>query len=296
MRSEPGARPKLSAAVVCYNREAIVGTCLKALAFADEVIVVDKSSTDGTAAIAARLADRVISTPWTPTVEDTRAFAVAQCRHDWILLMDDDECLSPAAVLFIDQELRAPRADIYALPQRHYVMGVHDERAYYWPEAQVRLFRRDAVRFTDTVHAGTQYLSDRLHRVPPDGGVCMHHLSHARAHDWIEKTNRYTSRPNRAHDPDDGAGILAYAHARLDHWSAQSQAPGDDYVASVAALRAVYDIVDRIKAREQARGIEGAELFARACADLEAQYVTQLAGVARPHGPPLSRQFPLTAT
>ena len=44
----------LSAVVISYNRAAIIGTCLRALGFADEVIVVDKSSTDATPEIAAR--------------------------------------------------------------------------------------------------------------------------------------------------------------------------------------------------------------------------------------------------
>lgn len=116
-------RAKLSAVVISYNRAAIIGTCLRALAFADEIIVVDKSSTDGTADIAAQLADRVIVVPWSPTVEATREYAVAQCRHEWVLCLDDDECLNAAAVLYIDQELRAPRADIYFIPLRHYILG-----------------------------------------------------------------------------------------------------------------------------------------------------------------------------
>jgi len=65
-------REKLSAVVVSYNRALLIGTCVRALGFADEVIVVDKSSTDGTAEIAAKYADRVITVPWSPTVEETR--------------------------------------------------------------------------------------------------------------------------------------------------------------------------------------------------------------------------------
>jgi hypothetical protein len=123
-------REKVSAFVVSFNRAAIIGTCLRALRFADEVIVVDKSSTDETPAIAARHADRVITVPWSPTADETRAFALAQCAHEWIVFVDDDECLSPEAVQFIQAELAAPRADIYSLPLRHYILGTHDERAY----------------------------------------------------------------------------------------------------------------------------------------------------------------------
>ena len=57
-------REKVSAFVISFNRAAIIGTCLRALRFADEVIVVDKSSTDETPAIAARLRGR--AAPGTP--------------------------------------------------------------------------------------------------------------------------------------------------------------------------------------------------------------------------------------
>ena len=128
-------------------------------------------------AIAARYADRVITVPWSPTVEETRAFAVAQCAHDWIICLDDDECLSPEAIRFIQAELVAPRADSTAL-QRHYILGVHDEAAYYWPEHQIRLFRRGAVSFNATVHGGIVLHSDHVLRVAPDTGVAIHHRSH----------------------------------------------------------------------------------------------------------------------
>lgn len=131
-------RHKLSAVVVSYNREEIVGTVLRGIQFADEVVLLDKSSTDRTAEIGAALADRVVRVPWSPTVEETRASIESFCTHDWILFLDDDECLSPEAALFIDKELYDPRADLYRLPLRHSIMAQHDEDAYYLPESHMR--------------------------------------------------------------------------------------------------------------------------------------------------------------
>ena len=171
-RDQAPERAKLSVFVISYNRAQRLRTCLSALGFADEIVVVDKTSTDDSLAVARRLADRVLTVPWSPTVEETRSFALEQCTHDWILCLDDDECLSAEAVLWIDAELRAPRADIYALPLRHYILGRHDERAYYWPETHPRLFRRGAVSFRGKVHAGTVLHSDRRFEVPAANGVC----------------------------------------------------------------------------------------------------------------------------
>src|ERR1700751_1940422 len=103
--------PKISAFVICHNRVDTIGTCLRALRFADDLIVVDKSSADGSPAIARGIADHVAPIPWTPTVEESRALPLSLCRHDWILFMDDDECLSPGAEHAIRTELQNPSAD-----------------------------------------------------------------------------------------------------------------------------------------------------------------------------------------
>ena len=268
------SRAKLSAVVVSYNRAPLIGTCLRALGFADEVIVVDKSSTDGTAAIAARHADRVITVPWSPTVEETRAFAVAQCTHDWIICLDDDECLSVEAILFIQAELIAPRADVYGLLQRHYILGTHDETAYYWPEHQIRLFRRGAVTFSGRVHGGTAVHSDNVLRVAPDTDAAIHNLSHEDVTQWVEKTNRYTSRLDRERVADFGQSLGRFAHDRIDYWLARTHdvSPGG-YPEVVAVLRATYDLIDRLKTWEEERGVTGAVELQRVCASLDAQYL-----------------------
>jgi glycosyltransferase involved in cell wall biosynthesis len=267
------ARAPISACVVAYNRADIIGTVLAGLDFADELIVIDKSSTDATAAIAKRLADRVIRVPWSPTVEETRAFAVEQCSHDWIMLFDDDECLNVEAIHFIDTELRAPRADLYRFPLRHYILGRHDERAFYWPEQHMRLFRRGSVKFLPTVHAGMEYQSDRFFDVPIETGACIHHFSHVDATQWIEKTNRYTSRLDRAKPEIGEGGMIAFAHAAIDQWAQRTRNTSKDgYLEAVTLLRAAYDIVDRVKMWEQEQSKEGAELFAAHCRQLEVEY------------------------
>ncbi len=273
-----GRRQKLSAVVISYNRADLIGTCLRALSFVDELVVVDKSSTDGTAQIAASFADRVVSIPWSPTVEESRTLAVETCAHEWVLCLDDDECLSVGAARFIEEELRAPRADIYEVPQRHYILGRHSEEAYYWPEHQPRLFRRSAVELRPTVHGGMAPAPGaRTFQVPPEGGVCIHHLSHKDVAQWIEKANRYTSQPDRLRADDGGRDLVAFAHARIDAFIAQTKS--DDrggYPAAVAVQRAVYDIIDRLKTWEREEGLDGNAAFEAICRQLQSEYARAL--------------------
>lgn len=264
-------RAKISAFVVSFNRADLIGCCLRALRFADEIIVVDKSSTDDTAAIAARHSDRVITVPWTPTADDTRSFALNQCAHDWIVFADDDEIFSPEAAKFIDAELRAPRADIYEFPRREYILGVHDAHAYYGAEHQIRCFRRGSVTFSPTVHVCMLPCSDRVLRVPSD--ACIHHLSHANVAQWLEKANRYTSCLDRARVEHAGLDLAAFAHARIDHWLECTQdRTACGYPQAVALLRATYDLIDRLKIWEHERGVDGVEAFRAVCDALDAAH------------------------
>ena len=271
------ARQRVSGVVIAYNRVDLIGTCLRALSFVDELLVIDKSSTDGTAELAAQFADRVIVVPWSPVVEETRAFAVATCKHDWIVCMDDDECLSVEAVRFIERELISPRASVYLLPQRHYIMGQHDERAYYWPEFQPRFFSKKAITFLETVHGGMNYDEAAAYVVPYEDGTCIHHLSHKNVEQWIEKANRYTSRPDRVRVPHAGDDVVAFSHENINRYVSvtKSSEPGG-YPRAVAVLRALYDILDRLKTWEEEEGVDGDAAFQAICRQLDAAYAREL--------------------
>src|SRR5690348_12811641 len=100
--------PSLSSVVITYNRVGVVETCLRSARFADELIVVDKGSTDGTAEIGRRMADRFVQVPWSPTVEETRADAISLATAPWVLSLDDDECLNAKAIEFVLSVVQKP--------------------------------------------------------------------------------------------------------------------------------------------------------------------------------------------
>jgi len=255
-------REKLSVFVISYNRASLLETCLRAASFADELIVVDKSSTDQSTTVAARYADRVEVVPWSPTVEETRAFALSLCRHEWVLFLDDDEILSRESGPHLRDTLTETDGEVFAIPLRHYILGVHDERAFYWPELHHRLFHKGAIEFIPTVHGGVILRSNRIATIPVTSGVCIHHLSHPDVASFIERTNRYTGRTDRARVTGGEDDLIGFAHGRIEHWLERSADHSPNgYPAAVALLRAIYDIVDRLKTWEETRGLDGATLF-----------------------------------
>ena len=88
--------PPLSATIITRNEARGVARAIRSLACADEVVVVDAESTDGTRAVAESLGARVLVHPWAGFAAQ-KNFAVQQAQHDWILSLDADEELNADA-------------------------------------------------------------------------------------------------------------------------------------------------------------------------------------------------------
>src|SRR5512144_2730475 len=87
---------RISAVVITKNEARNVERCLASLSgVADEIVVVDDGSTDGTAAVCERLGARVLYQPWLG-FGPQKNFANKSARHPWILSIDADEELDPA--------------------------------------------------------------------------------------------------------------------------------------------------------------------------------------------------------
>ncbi|MDX8456105.1 glycosyltransferase [Mesorhizobium sp. VK9D] len=263
--------PRISGFVITYNSGEILRTCLRSLRFVDELIVIDKSSTDKTPSVAAAYADKVISVPWSPLPTETRFVAYDACSHDFILYLDHDECLSVEGIHWVRENAGSHPAGVFRFPKREYILGRHDEDAYYWPSYNIRAFRRGSAEFVSTLHEEVGRIKGDVHDVPYDGGACIHNLSHRDTYQWIEKTNRYTNVQDRVSFFDTSKPLEIFAQERIEFWLAQSRSRSD-YVVSAALLRAVYDIVDRVKLWEAQDGLDGNRAFAAVCAELEATY------------------------
>lgn len=86
---------KLSVALATYNEEANLARCLESVKnMADEVVIVDGSSTDKTREIARSFGAKVTKTTNKPIFHINKQRAVDLCTSDWILALDADEEVS----------------------------------------------------------------------------------------------------------------------------------------------------------------------------------------------------------
>lgn len=133
---------KLTVTVITYNESAHISDALDSVAWADEIIVIDSGSTDGTAEIARAKATRVITREWHGYSEQ-KNFAADQATHDWVLSMDADERVTPALAAEIRALLqKGPHAPGYRIRRVSFYLGKWIRSTDWFPDYQLRLYDR----------------------------------------------------------------------------------------------------------------------------------------------------------
>lgn len=147
---------KLSVAISAYNEEKKIEECLKSAKFADEIIVVDNSSTDKTAEIAKKYTDKIFSQPNDPEKIDLQKnLGFEKATGAWILSLDADERVSEELKYEIASLLDNPKPSIngYWIPRKNRIFGKLIEHTGWYPDPQLRLFKRGMGKFeSEHVH------------------------------------------------------------------------------------------------------------------------------------------------
>src|SRR5205085_4075060 len=147
-------RAPVSVLIPCYNSADVIGDCLESVSWADEIFVCDSFSTDATLEIARRYTERIVQHAYV-TSATQKNWAIPQLRHEWVLIVDTDERVSPALRREIEAALSADCSyDGFRIPRLNHVFGRPIRHGGRYPDYQLRLFRRDRGRYQDRqVHA-----------------------------------------------------------------------------------------------------------------------------------------------
>jgi glycosyltransferase involved in cell wall biosynthesis len=262
---------KISAFVITYNRPQLLRACLLRARFADELIVIDKSSTDGqTPGVAHSLADRYERVPWSPLAEDTREYAASLCSHDWILWLDDDEILSPNTESVLRNAIVEFPAPVYALPVRNYTLGRWDGDSSKC-DYQLCFYQRGAIIHAPFIHHG---IIVARQPVKYPGDAYIDHLGYPDVASWISMTNRYTSitvDQNFGRYSSSEEGSLVELARQLLATRLQEFPASDNYSEALALLHTVYDIVEALKCWES-RQPNGHCAIEQICQNIEEEF------------------------
>jgi glycosyltransferase involved in cell wall biosynthesis len=181
--------PKVSVIAITHNEASNIAAALDSVRWADELIVVDSESTDDTTAIARQYTDRVVVRRW-EGYSSQKNFAASLANHDWILSLDADERVTPALAQEIRETLAAsPAHAAYTVPRVSWHLGRWIRSTDWYPDYQLRLYRRSAGRWTgEHVHEMVS-VQGTVGRLQSE----LQHFPYRDIADHLETIGRYTT-------------------------------------------------------------------------------------------------------
>lgn len=143
------AENKLSVVISAFNEEKKIEQCLKSVSFADEVIVVDNSSTDKTREIAEKYATHVFTRPNNLMLNVNKNYGFSKASHPWILNLDADEEVTEELREEVLETLSHPDDNGYNIPRKNIIFNIWIKHAGWYPDYQLRLFKKEKGKFPE---------------------------------------------------------------------------------------------------------------------------------------------------
>lgn len=198
----PGGSVPVSVLIPTLNEAANLPRCLDHLRWADEVIVVDSGSKDGTQEIARAYGATVIDFKWNRQWPKKRGWALKNVdfKYDWVLMVDADEWIVPELANEIAEVTKTNQNVAYFINRRFIFMGRWLKHCGYYPSWNLRLLRKGSGEFerlSDVDDSGSG--DNEVHEHVVVNGPTSHlkydmlHLAYPTVNTFMEKHNRYSN-------------------------------------------------------------------------------------------------------
>ena len=185
---------KISIVINTLNEEKNLPQAISSVRrIADEIVVVDMYSDDGTAAVARKMGAKVFEHKRTGYVEPARNFAIEKATGDWILILDADEEIPESLAAKLKNIADSDNAlDYYAIPRKNYCFGKWMRYSRSWPDYNIRFFKKGNVAWGDEIHSVpvTQGKGGDLEATSENA---ITHYNYTSVEQFVDRLNRYTT-------------------------------------------------------------------------------------------------------
>ncbi|HEX2189382.1 MAG TPA: glycosyltransferase family 2 protein, partial [Longimicrobiaceae bacterium] len=182
---------RISACIVCRDEADRLGPCLDSVAWADEVVVMDLRSSDGSAELAERHGARVVRRDPVPIVEWVRDEVASHATGDWVLVVDPDERVTPGLAAELRRLAALDAIDAVVLPRMNHDFGHAPSNPRERWEPQLRMYRRERVRWPEVPNALPAVPEERLARVAPRDELVLVHDRSRTVPEVLDRAVRY---------------------------------------------------------------------------------------------------------
>src|SRR6185369_4269605 len=165
---------------------------IESVKWADEVLVCDMHSDDKTAEIAKKLGAKTVYHERTGYVEPARNFAISKTTGDFVLILDADEEI-PDTLAKKLQEItdKMLEIDFVWIPRKNFIFGKWMRASMWWPDNNIRFFKKGAVKWSDKIHIPPKTVGSGLTLDAEESYAIIHH-HYDNLTQFLERLIRYT--------------------------------------------------------------------------------------------------------
>lgn len=178
----------VSVILITKNEVGNIRDCLRSVSWADEIIVVDSGSTDGTQEIAKEMGALVYSHDW-PGFGPQKNRALAYARKEWVFSIDADERVTSEQRAELERAMQDGGADGYFCPRLSQFCGTFIRHSGWYPDYVLRLFKRGKGRFSDSLVHESIVLEGRAEKLK----IPLLHYSYLTMDDVERKVEHYSN-------------------------------------------------------------------------------------------------------
>lgn len=173
----------ITAVLIVYNEEKRIEATLKSFKWCDEIIVMDRNSSDRTREIAKKYTSKIFLLPSSEfSPQDNNAW-LPHVTGEWVLQVTASDLIHPVLAGRIKEltEDSSFKYDVIHVPFRRYVLGLETLRSPWYSELSPSLLSRKSVIRIDpgSVHGAIYFDTERHYNMPNSDKFCMYHLTHS---------------------------------------------------------------------------------------------------------------------
>ena len=185
--------PKLSVVINTFNEEKNIERAIKSVGWADEILVCDMYSDDNTAVIAKKLGAKILFHKRVGFVEPARNFVISKAEGEWVLVLDADEEIPDSLRDKIKEVISSGGVLTHVeIPRLNIIFGKTMKAAMWWPDYNIRLFKKSSVTWSNKIHSKPKTEGQGLRLSELERFAIIHH-HYETISQFLLRLDRYTT-------------------------------------------------------------------------------------------------------
>lgn len=196
----------ISILVTVYNEEERIVDFMRSFSWSNDIVVIDKSSTDKTVELAKIYNANVISVPYTDESARIANLGIEATKNEWVMMVTASDIIHPKLAQKLIETVNLPNFeyDVISMPYAILVFGIKDKRSPWYNTRENKLARKSVIKFSDRVHEERGTSSKRVYSLPDSETEVLAHLTHRNLDTFFEHHIRYCRLETNKYDDESG--------------------------------------------------------------------------------------------